>query len=54
MDFYTFPTKLAPSKLIVNSSQSLTLCVPVDTQMFFVMIHGSVSTMRADPMTTMH
>jgi hypothetical protein len=38
----------------VKSSQSLMMCAPVDTQMFFVRIQGSVSTMRADPMMTMH
>jgi len=27
---------------------------PVETQMFFVMIRGSVNTVRANPMTTMY
>ena len=50
----TFPTRPAPNKAIKKSSQSLTICAPVDTQMFLVRIHGSVSIMRAVPITTMH
>ncbi len=50
----TFPTNPATKRPPPNSSQSLMMCAPVDTQMFFVRIQARVNTMRAVPMTTMH